>query len=62
MARRRSFAAVIEGNTIVGTLGYAMQIKHQYPWPEVVDVADGGGETIIRYNTFVKDRRSSTGE
>jgi hypothetical protein len=53
---------VIEGNTIVGTLGYAMQIKHQHPWPAAVDVADVSGETMIRYNTFVKDRRSSTGE
>jgi hypothetical protein len=53
---------VIEGNVVVGTKGYAVQIKHQLKWPEVVDVAGASGETIIRYNTFVKDRHSGTGE
>ena len=53
---------VIEGNVVVGTRGYAMQIKHQREWPEVVDVAGSRGETIIRYNTFVKDQRSVTAE
>lgn len=53
---------VVENNLVVGTRGYSMQIKHQRGWPELVDVASGSGETIIRYNTFVKDQRSSTGE
>jgi hypothetical protein len=53
---------VIDGNVVVGTRGYGMQIKHQLEWPEIVDAAGASGETIIRYNTFVKDRRSSTGK
>jgi len=52
---------LIEDNVIAGTIGYAMQIKHQNERPErdgmPVDVA----ETIIRYNTFAKDERSSSG-
>ncbi|MBK6337381.1 MAG: right-handed parallel beta-helix repeat-containing protein [Betaproteobacteria bacterium] len=53
---------VIEGNVIVGTRGYSMQIKHQREWPDIVDAADERGETIIRYNTFAKDARSSAAE
>ncbi|MBK7793965.1 MAG: right-handed parallel beta-helix repeat-containing protein [Betaproteobacteria bacterium] len=53
---------VIEGNVIVGTRGYSMQIKHQREWPDVVGAAGERGETIIRYNTFAKDARSSAAE
>lgn len=53
---------VIEGNVIVGTRGYSMQIKHQREWPDVIGVAGERGETIIRYNTFAKDARSSAAE
>ena len=53
---------VIENNVVVGTRGYAMQIKHQAAWPEVIGVVDEPGETVIRYNSFGKDQRSSAGE
>ncbi|MBK6602123.1 MAG: hypothetical protein IPG28_11335 [Betaproteobacteria bacterium] len=53
---------VIENNVVVGTRGYAMQIKHQAAWPEVIGVVDEPGETVIRYNTFAKDARSSAAE
>jgi hypothetical protein len=49
----------IEGNTIVGTRGYSIEIKHQNGWPAIPDAPDGRGETIIRYNAFAKDARSS---
>jgi hypothetical protein len=53
---------VIENNVVVGTRGYSMQIKHQREWPDVVGAAGERGETIIRYNTFAKDARSSAAE
>jgi hypothetical protein len=50
----------IEGNTIVGTRGYSIEIKHQMAWPALADAPQGRGATIIRYNAFAKDGRSST--
>jgi hypothetical protein len=50
----------IEGNTIVGTRGYSIEIKHQIAWPTLDGAPDGRGETVIRYNAFAKDARSST--
>jgi hypothetical protein len=50
---------IIEGNTIVGTRGYSIEIKHQNAWPNLDAAPDGRGETIIRYNAFAKDARSS---
>ena len=52
---------VIEGNIVTGTLGYSLQIKHQREWPESIPVAALPGQTIIRYNTFAKDERSTSG-
>jgi hypothetical protein len=49
----------IEGNTIVGTRGYSIEIKHQNAWPALAGAPDGQGETTIRYNAFAKDARSS---
>jgi hypothetical protein len=49
----------IEGNTIVGTRGYSIEIKHQNAWPAFAGAPDGQGETTIRYNAFAKDARSS---
>lgn len=53
---------VVEGNVVAGTLGYSMQIKHQIAWPEQLAALPARGQTIIRYNTFAKDARGSTGE
>jgi hypothetical protein len=50
----------IEGNTIVGTRGYSIEIKHQNAWPIIADAPGGRGGTTIRYNAFAKDARSST--
>jgi len=52
---------VIEGNVVRGTLGYSIQIKHQNHWSELPNYVDDHGATIIRYNTLVKDARSSAG-
>lgn len=53
---------LIERNIIIGTRGYSMQIKHQMPWPDLPEIASDPGDTIVRYNTFAKDERSSTGD
>jgi len=52
---------VIEGNVVTGTRGYAMQIKHQRPWPAALGGLVGDGETVIRYNTFDKRVHGSRG-
>lgn len=52
---------VIEGNVVTRTLGYALQIKHQLAWPDRLAVSAGPGQTVIRFNTFAKDERSSGG-
>ncbi len=53
---------VIEHNIIMGSRGYAIQVKHQSAWPVMIDVPAERGETVIRYNTLVKDSRSSVGQ
>jgi hypothetical protein len=52
---------LIERNEVTRTRGYALQIKHQRPWPAVVAVAGDDGQTVLRHNTFAKDASSSTG-
>lgn len=52
---------VIENNTVLDTLGYSMQIKHQNSRPELEGMPTGDNDTIIRWNVFSKNARSSTG-
>jgi hypothetical protein len=51
---------VIEGNLIVDTIGYNMQIKHQNPWPDLPGLPTSG-PTIVRHNVFSKANNGSTG-
>lgn len=48
---------LIEGNRILDTVGYNLEIKHQVSREGVP--SDAPGETIIRRNTFVKGSNSS---
>ncbi|MFO1412806.1 MAG: right-handed parallel beta-helix repeat-containing protein [Burkholderiales bacterium] len=52
---------LIERNEVTRTRGYALQIKHQQPWPDVVAVPGDDGQTILRHNRFAKDASSATG-
>jgi len=46
-------AGVIEGNLIVDTIGYNLQIKHQHRRPEIHGLqAEGASVTVIRRNVF----------
>lgn len=45
---------LIEGNAVLDTLGYNLQIKHQQPRPEGLPEADARHDTIIRHNFFSK--------
>jgi hypothetical protein len=54
-------AGVIEGNVIVGTTGYNLQIKHQNPRPLLPGMPDGALRTTLRGNVFAKTATSSTG-
>jgi len=48
---------LIEYNTVLDPLGYAMQIKHQNTRPTGMPT----GDTIVRHNVFAKTRNASTG-
>ncbi len=53
---------IIEYNLVANTIGYNMEIKHQFNG--VRDEFPGisvNGKTIIRYNVFTKNEKSSTG-
>ncbi len=52
---------LIEGNLIVDTVGYNMQIKHQNPRPSLAGMPTGDNVTIIRHNVFSKANNASTG-
>ena len=54
-------AGLIEGNLIVDTLGYNMQIKHQNPRPPNIGLPVGDNKTIIRHNVFSKANNAATG-
>lgn len=56
------FAGVIEGNVIVDTIGYNLQIKHQVARPILGNAIRGPSATIIRNNVFAKTRNASTGD
>jgi len=47
-------AGLIEGNVVLHTLGYNLQIKHQKPRPQGVGLPKGENTTIIRHNVFSK--------
>ncbi len=48
-------AGLIEGNVVLHTLGYNLQIKHQKPRPQGVGLPKGQkNTTIIRHNVFSK--------
>ncbi|MCB9630905.1 MAG: hypothetical protein H6721_01945 [Sandaracinus sp.] len=48
---------LIEFNTVIDSIGYAMQIKHQNARPAGMPT----GDTIVRRNVFAKTRGASTG-
>ena len=48
------FASVIEGNLIVDSVGYNLQIKHQRPRPSLPGMPAGPSITVIRHNVFAK--------
>jgi hypothetical protein len=52
---------LIERNVVVGTTGYAMQIKHQHERAQLPGLPAAAQNTIIRDNAFAKDARSSAG-
>ncbi len=54
-------AGTIEGNVVVATTGYNIQIKHQAPRPTLPELPETPSRTVIRGNVFAKDQGSSTG-
>lgn len=52
---------VVELNTVLDTIGYNAQIKHQNPRPSIAGMPGDGSETLIRWNVFSKSSGSSTG-
>ncbi|MCG5524328.1 right-handed parallel beta-helix repeat-containing protein [Ectothiorhodospira haloalkaliphila] len=52
---------LIEYNTIINTLGYNTQIKHQKVRDRLPGMPTEPTQTIIRYNTFSKARNSNSG-
>ena len=53
-------AGLIEGNLIADTIGYNLQIKHQYVRNTAIGEPESGS-TIIRNNVFIKARNASFG-
>lgn len=56
-------AGIIENNLILNSLGYNIQIKHQFAslYPRYEGMPTGPSSTIIRNNVFHKSGNSSTG-
>jgi len=54
-------AGIIEGNLIVDTVGYNLQIKHQRGRPTLNDLPLSPQRTVIRGNFFSKAAKASTG-
>jgi hypothetical protein len=52
---------LIEGNEVVDSIGYNLQIKHQVMRPELVDMPAEPRMTIVRRNRFIKGLSSSGG-
>ncbi len=55
-------AGLIEGNLIVDTVGYNLQVKHQLGQLPLPGLDDGPHETVIRGNVFSKARNGSAGK
>ncbi len=55
-------AGLIEGNLVVNTIGYNIQIKHQAERSDVPSAPAGQSVTILRNNVFGKSRNASAGE
>lgn len=56
------FASVIEGNEILDTAGYNIEIKHQNPRPALAEMPAGASQTVIRGNVFRKASNASAGD
>ena len=54
-------AGVIEGNLIIDTIGYNIEIKHQLSRAGITGVPGGDSRTIIRRNVFSKANNASSG-
>lgn len=54
-------AGLIEGNVILDTIGYNLQIKQQHTRPGLAELPTGDQITIIRGNVFSKARHASEG-
>lgn len=54
-------AGVIEHNLIRDTIGYNLQIKHQLPWPEQLDLPKSRTTTMLRHNVFSKRLNGARG-
>ncbi|MBX3273627.1 MAG: hypothetical protein KF729_25410 [Sandaracinaceae bacterium] len=52
---------VVEHNTVLGSIGYDAQIKHQVARPALPGMPPDGAVTIVRYNVFSKGDGSSSG-
>jgi len=52
---------LIEGNRVTGSMGYALQIKHQTRRPDGLGLPRAPRDTVIRYNVLAKDAGSATG-
>jgi hypothetical protein len=52
---------VIEGNQVINTIGYNLQIKHQKARPKIAVLPQGPQQTVIRDNLFVKAEGGSQG-
>lgn len=50
---------VIEGNLIVNTIGYNIEIKFQNPYTLLAGMPPGPHRTIIRNNVFIKEKSQS---
>jgi hypothetical protein len=52
---------IIEGNQVINTIGYNLQIKHQKARPKISVLPQGPQQTVIRDNLFIKAEGSSQG-
>jgi len=52
---------LIEGNRVTGSIGYAVQIKHQNGRPELKGMPAAPRDTVIRHNILAKEGNSATG-
>ena len=52
-------SGLIEGNLIVNTIGYNIEIKYQNPYTLLSGMPSGPHQTIIRNNVFIKEKSQS---